>query len=355
MYFNCRSLLPKIDELTVLCFMNMPDVVCLVETWLCMDILDTNLSIPNYSIVRLDRNRHGGGVAMYIRNSVSYNVVLYGSAGLEVIVVSLSKCNFKLCVCVFYRPPSSPPAISNFVLLGDFNVNSHTSHSFYPYLFDLMTSFSLSQVVDTPTHFSPNGRSTLIDLVFVSNLLLFFFSNCSVVPQLSNSDHLGLMVTLKHQHMASISIPRRRVWRYKHADFDRANELLCDIGLDNIMNPYDIQMSWKRFKSTFLDVMEQCIPRSVLTARNNLPWLTKEIIQLIRKRNHHFRKAKCSGDRDDYLKFRQVRNRVVAELRLAKRRFFANLHPQNQREFWKIMKSLTPKENSYQLCLVETL
>ena len=49
-------------------------------------------------------------------------------------------------------------------------------------------------------------------------------------------------------------------------------------------------------------------------------------IQLSRKRNHHFRKAKHSGDRDDYLKFRQVRNRVVAELRLAKRRFFANLY-----------------------------
>ena len=93
MYFNCRSLLSKIDELAALCSTNMPDVVCLVETWLCMDILDTEISIPNYSIVRLDRNRHGGGVAMYIRSSVSYNVILYGSAGLEVIVVSLSKCN----------------------------------------------------------------------------------------------------------------------------------------------------------------------------------------------------------------------------------------------------------------------
>ena len=86
-YFNCRSLLPKIDELTVLCITNMPDIVCLVETWLCMDILDMEISIPNYSIVRLDRNRHGGGVAMYIRNSVSYHVVLYSSAGLEVIVI----------------------------------------------------------------------------------------------------------------------------------------------------------------------------------------------------------------------------------------------------------------------------
>ena len=72
---------------------------------------------------------------------------------------------------------------------------------FYPYLSDLMTSFSLSQVVDTPTHFSPNGQSTLIDLVFVSNL--HSFSNCSIIPQLSNSDQLGLMVTLKHQHVGS--------------------------------------------------------------------------------------------------------------------------------------------------------
>ena len=114
--------------------------------------------------------------------------------------------------------------------------------------------------------------------------------------------------------------------------------------LGTILNPYDIQMSWKRFK--YASVMEQCIPRSVLPAKNNLPWLTKEIIQLIRKRNHHFRKANRSGDRADYLKFRQVRNRVVTELRLAKRRFLTNLHPHNQWAFWKIVKSLTPKENA---------
>ena len=193
-----------------------------------------------------------------------------------------------------------------------------------------MTSFSLSQVVDTPTHFSPNGRSTLIDLAFVSNL--HSFSNCSVIPQLSNSDHLGLMVTLKHQHVAPISIPRRRVWRYSTLTLTGLTSCyVIWIRMGTILNPYDIQMSWKRFKYAFLDVMEQCIPRSVLLARNNVPWLTKEIIQLIRKRNHHFRKANHSGDRADYLKFRQVRNRVVTELRLAKRRFFTNLHPHNQR------------------------
>ena len=81
MYFNCRSMLPKFDELVALCSNDKPDVICLVETWLCEDVLDSELPIPNYSILRLDRNRHGDG-----------------PAGLELITVSLSRINFKLCI-----------------------------------------------------------------------------------------------------------------------------------------------------------------------------------------------------------------------------------------------------------------
>ena len=53
------------------------------------------------SLIRLDRNRHGGGVAIYVHSSI---VLLVGPAGLELIVVSLTRNNFKLCLCVFYRP-----------------------------------------------------------------------------------------------------------------------------------------------------------------------------------------------------------------------------------------------------------
>ena len=104
MCFNCRSMLPKFDELVALCLNDKPDVICLVETWLCEDILDSEIHIPNYFILRLDRNRHGGGVALYIHNSILYNVLLCGPAGLELIVVSLSRIIFKLCIGVFYRP-----------------------------------------------------------------------------------------------------------------------------------------------------------------------------------------------------------------------------------------------------------
>ena len=203
-----------------------------------VDILDNEVFIPNYSVVRLDRNRHGGGVLVYVHSSITYNAVLLcGHANLELIVVSLLRNNFKLCLSVFYRPPSSPSSIfdtlcntllsidhayfSNFVILGDFNVNFEPSHHLYSHLSDFMTSFSLTQVVDSPTHFSPSGEPSRIDLVFVSNLNCL--STCSVIPQLANSDHLGLLVNLKHHSTSCIPPYCRCVWRYHQSDFERAN------------------------------------------------------------------------------------------------------------------------------------
>ena len=222
------------------------------------------------------------------------------------------------CVKCFYRPPSSPSSIfdtlcetllsvphsyfSNFVILGDFNVNFDVSHHFYTHLSDFMTSFSLSQVVTSPTHFSHCGHPSLIDLVFVSNLS--YFSTCSIIPQLANSDHLGLCVTMRCLHMSYYPACRRQVWRYKHANFERASELLCDIEIEDVIDPFNIQDSWSCFNTTFLDIMEQCIPRAILPCRKNLPWLNKEIIQLIRKRNLYFRKVHRSGNNGDRIMFK---------------------------------------------------
>ena len=69
LYLNARSLLPKIDELRVICGTIKPDVVCIVETWLDGDVTDSEITITDYNINvrRLDRNRRGGGLAFYIK------------------------------------------------------------------------------------------------------------------------------------------------------------------------------------------------------------------------------------------------------------------------------------------------
>ena len=41
LYFNGRSLYPKLDELYAQCDTEKLDVVCLTETWLCADIIES--------------------------------------------------------------------------------------------------------------------------------------------------------------------------------------------------------------------------------------------------------------------------------------------------------------------------
>ena len=48
------------------------DILTLNETRLDSSILDCEVQIPGYDIIRSDRNRYGGGVAIYIRTIIPY-------------------------------------------------------------------------------------------------------------------------------------------------------------------------------------------------------------------------------------------------------------------------------------------
>ena len=75
LYYNARSLYPKLDQLKVECLVHNPHVVCITETWLDSTIMDSELYIPDFDIVRLDRNRHGGGVIIYFRSTFICNLL----------------------------------------------------------------------------------------------------------------------------------------------------------------------------------------------------------------------------------------------------------------------------------------
>ena len=49
---------PKLDFLKIECVDRKPDIVCLTETWLDSGITNDELSIPDFNLIRFDRNRH---------------------------------------------------------------------------------------------------------------------------------------------------------------------------------------------------------------------------------------------------------------------------------------------------------
>ena len=72
---NARSLLYKIDELRVLYLVNNYDIVCIVELWLSKDISHSELAITGYTIFRRDRNRHGGSIIIFVKDTLSCTIL----------------------------------------------------------------------------------------------------------------------------------------------------------------------------------------------------------------------------------------------------------------------------------------
>ena len=107
MYFNTRSLIPKLDELRLICATSSPHIVCVVETWLGREISDSEIAINDYNITRLDRNRHGGGIAFYIRSDLHSEIVLKQPYDLEFILLSVVnlKSSYKVHLGLFLSSP----------------------------------------------------------------------------------------------------------------------------------------------------------------------------------------------------------------------------------------------------------
>ena len=157
--------MPKLDHLSLSVKLHDPHVICITESWLCKNISDDELSLSGYQLFRLDRDRHGGGVLVYV--SLLFSVTLHPlpPPSLELISFSIHLNKIQFCICVFYRPPNSPRCIfdtlssylvsicannfHNFILLGDFNVNfDNVSHPLYSNLCNVSTMFNMSQSVD---------------------------------------------------------------------------------------------------------------------------------------------------------------------------------------------------------------
>ncbi len=360
-YYNCRSLLPKIDCLRAVCASVCPAVVCLVETWLSSEILDSELYIPQYSLLRLDRNRHGGGLSLFLHSSVTHSVVLSGPSGLEFVLVTLIRHHLTLNLGVFYRPPSSSTSIfdtltdalltinqsllSNLVILGDFNVNFTPSSYMYAHLQEFMSTFSLSQLVTSPTRYTTSGVPSTIDLVLTSNSAIV--SQCSTIPELLNSDHLGLSVTLRQSQTICSEIPiKRKIWCYSSADFNRSCDLLRMIEWDEEFCTQNVSDCISTWTSLFLQVMEMSIPYRTSSVKRTLPWITREVLKAIQKRNMLFNKAKRSKLPADERKYKSQRNHTLSVLRQSKKKFFNNLNSDNSKVFWKSVKALGKRDQS---------
>ena len=223
-----------------------------------------------------------------------------------------------------------------------------SSHHLYHKVCTLLDFFNFTQVVSDFTHVAPCGSTSLIDLVFTSSPSQIL--SCDTIPPLDNpnakSYHHGLHITISWNppDFRRNRSHRRTVWHYTHADFAKASQMISETDWDELFSE-DIDLYCTRWQQTFLSIMEQCIPKKVLPPRRrNLPWLSKSLVQSMRRRNCLFKKGKRTNDPIYKSQYKSARNRVTSQLRQAKQKHFQNLNPSDAKQFWKTIKVLN-KQN----------
>ena len=161
--------------------------------------------MPGFVVCRCDRaDRLGGGLCIYIKNSIVFEVCLsYSNSVCELLIVKLA--NPSLIVIAIYRPPSSlnsdfediiarmtqcivemPTPMPNIVVVGDFNVpNFNWEDSQSDCLISNIMCPFVKQVVTKPTR-----GNNILDLVLCHDDLV----DSIEISKTSISDHCILHV-----------------------------------------------------------------------------------------------------------------------------------------------------------------
>ena len=166
-------------------------VIGISESKLDSTVLDPEIYIDNYEILRFDRNRHGGGVACYIRSDISYKLNYFLPNEIENITFHILMPHTKpITVRTIYRPPNQSKFFDIFeenlpklktsyretYFLCDFNsnlfengkyvfqkssTNSKNLDSFTKKCHECCTHFGLKQLIKSPTRLTCNSCSIL--------------------------------------------------------------------------------------------------------------------------------------------------------------------------------------------------
>src|SRR5436190_14185759 len=87
-----------------------PAFLALSESRLTEDINDYEVSVPGYDIVRCDsKNRNTGGVILYVRNDIKYELVLQEESisNCWCVAIEVKEKIYKGIIAVLYHSPSS--------------------------------------------------------------------------------------------------------------------------------------------------------------------------------------------------------------------------------------------------------
>lgn len=354
-HLNVQSLTSGVKLSQIAIELDKYDVIALTETWLDNTIPDSEVRMDAYlPPFRRDRNRHGGGVAVYVSEKlVAQRCPEFEDEDIELVWLKLSTARSFIHLACTYRPPNSPASYwdklsaslskvldlghSPVFILGDLNNNYFENVND---LKQLAIVYNLSQLIDQPTRIPSN---TLLDPILTNSPNTVLSSG---VLDPFCSDHKPVYVCLNLTVTKGTSF-KRTVWDLKHANFAMFRQKLSQVDWDAVLKNSSDQAA-EKFTEILMNAAMETIPSKTCTIRQgDKPWMHNEIRTEIRRRRRLHKKAKHTNNPDDWKKFRTQRNKVITLVREAKTMHYNKIvsiinepGETSTRQWWQLCKSV---------------
>ena len=364
---NSVKSIEKSTQLKATIHYSNPDIIFLVETKLDSNYQTYSFLPPNYVAIRKDRNAHGGGVLIAFRDDITAESLDNLNSNCEIVWTKIHFArNKSIFFASYYRPPSdhlaslealqasltklyrSQKNTPNVVIAGDFNLpdidwdNQQTTNtrtaSKHNKLLEIISEFGLQNMVNDPTRIESGN---ILDLILTSNPSII--TNTHTTPGMSDHEAVTFEVNLNPIRNRK---PPHKVFKYKSADWYKLkNEIskLTDEYFDSDPNSQDINTNWTFFRDNLTTLMNNTIPHCNTKAKTHLPWISRELIRMQRRRNKSHKKAKQTGLNKHWEQFRELRRQTTKALATSYKSYVNNQIGDslktNPKRFWSFIKA----------------
>ena len=287
LHLNINGVLSELDYVRLLAEKVGFDILSLNETTIDAEIGDEDIHINGYSVFRNDRSRHGGGVLLYVKESIeAYQVKEWEEDGIEAVSAKVClKNSSPLIAYSLYRPPNNGQdvedmeAVYNYLarvknklkemkevhIFGDLNCNMLKSNALSSLVKDTCNITGGAQLIKSPTRVTATS-SSLIDIFICT--AEHFIKDCGIIKT-AISDHYMLYAIRKGK---KFRCPPRIIETrsFKKFDDNKFNEDLEAMDLTGMYTSKNIDDAATIFTEKLLSVADKHAPKVTIRLKNRI-------------------------------------------------------------------------------------
>nr|CAI5849869.1 unnamed protein product [Callosobruchus analis] len=343
------------------------DFIALAETWLCKDVLSSELFPPEFSVVRSDRDlaktntKSGGGVLLAYRcenfSIVSIDLKMFSDA-LPLIDIIGAKCKTHFCtlyVYVIYVPPQVSLSDfelfldlfgqilvhqSNVLIMGDFNITNYVSGDISDRHYSIFNNFvQFTNLVQSNN--TSNFMERILDLVVSDMGVQTIRDTAPLVHEDLYHPSLSIVCDISSVTVNFECNPSSFYYNFRKANYIGLYNALTYLDWTFLDNTSDVNLMCDMFYEKLYYVLDLYVPKVTAKKRGYPKWYTSELIKNIKIKYKLHSKYKSSKQPLIYAEYFRVRHLVKQQISSAFKKYVQSMEEdlgRNPNHFWSYVQ-----------------